>query len=183
MSLDKRCPWCGEIIKGRFFQRGHYHCPHCGNYSKIYRSGWIYGLGAIVGFAFIIFLKYVLAIYSIFIFWTIYSIICIALPLEMETKHFIPRKKGTANFTLIKDFSLIKRKILFSEKRIFPICFVDINDKPISHTFFISSESFDANIKSIPISDRNIDFNKGERFYMFYNNEKVAYCELKSDIK
>ncbi|MEE0600355.1 MAG: hypothetical protein UCO74_04365, partial [Ruminococcus sp.] len=80
---------------------------------------------------------------------------------------------------------------LFSEKRIFPICFVDINDKPISHTFcvsiedvkFISSESFDANIKSIPISDRNIDFNKGERFYMFYNNEKVAYCELKSDIK
>lgn len=102
MSLDKRCPWCGEIIKGRFFQRGHYHCPHCGNYSKIYRSGWIYGLGAIVGFAFIIFLKYVLAIYSIFIFWTIYSIICIALPLEMETKHFIPRKKGTANFTLIK---------------------------------------------------------------------------------
>lgn len=191
MSLDKRCPWCGEIIKGRFFQRSHYHCPHCGNYSKIYRSGWIYGLGAIVGFAFIIFLKYVLAIYSIFIFWTIYSIICIALPLEMETKHFIPRKKGTANFTLIKDFSLIKRKILFSEKRIFPICFVDINDKPISHTFcisiedvkFISSESFDANIKSIPISDRNIDFNKGERFYMFYNNEKVAYCELKSDIE
>ena len=177
MSLDKRCPWCGEIIKGRFFQRGHYHCPHCGNYSKIYRSGWIYGLGAIVGFAFIIFLKYVLAIYSVLIFWTIYSIICIALPLEMETKHFIPRKKGTANFTLIKDFSLIKRKILFSEKRIFPICFVDINDKPISHTFcisiedvkFISSESFDANIKSIPISDRNIDFNKGERFYMFYN--------------
>ena len=80
---------------------------------------------------------------------------------------------------------------LFSEKRIFPICFVDINDKPISHTFcisiedvkFISSESFDANIKSIPISDRNIDFNKGERFYMFYNNEKVAYCELKSDIE
>ena len=190
MSLNKRCPWCGEIIKGRFFQRGHYHCPHCGNYSKIYRSGWIYGLGAIVGFAFIIFLKYVLAIYSVLIFWTIYSIICIALPLEMETKHFIPRKKGTANFTFIKDFSLIKRKILFSEKRIFPICFVDINDKPISHTFcisiedvkFISSESFDANIKFIPISDRNIDFNKGERFYMFYNNEKVAYCELKSDI-
>ena len=102
MSLNKRCPWCGEIIKGRFFQRGHYHCPHCGNYSKIYRSGWIYGLGAIVGFAFIIFLKYVLAIYSVLIFWTIYSIICIALPLEMETKHFIPRKKGTANFTFIK---------------------------------------------------------------------------------
>lgn len=191
MSLDKRCPWCGEIIKGRFFQRGHYHCPNCGNYSKIYKYGWIYGLGAIVGLAFIIFLKYVFAIYSIFIFWIIYSIICIALPLEMETKHFIPRKKGTANFTLIKDFSLIKRKILFSEKRIFPICFVDINDKPISHTFcfsiedvkFISSESFDANIKSIPISDRDIDFNKGERFYMFYNNEKVAYCELKSDIE
>ena len=168
MSLDKRCPWCGEIIKGRFFQRGHYHCPHCGNYSKIYRSGWIYGLGAIVGFAFIIFLKYVLGIYSVLIFWTIYSIICIALPLEMETKHFIPRKKGTANFTLIKYFSLIERKILFSEKRIFPICFVDINDKPISHTLcisvedvkFISSESFDANIKSIPISDRNIDFKK-----------------------
>lgn len=20
MSLDKRCPWCGEIIKGRFFK-------------------------------------------------------------------------------------------------------------------------------------------------------------------
>ena len=102
MSLDKRCPWCGEIIKGRFFQRGHYHCPNCGNYSKIYKYGWIYGLGAIVGLAFIIFLKYVFAIYSIFIFWIIYSIICIALPLEMETKHFIPKKKGTANFTLIK---------------------------------------------------------------------------------
>ena len=111
MSLDKRCPWCGEIIKGRFFQRGHYHCPNCGNYSKIYKYGWIYGLGAIVGLAFIIFLKYVFAIYSIFIFWIIYSIICIALPLEMETKHFIPKKKGTANFTLIKDFSLIKNLV------------------------------------------------------------------------
>lgn len=191
MSLDKRCPWCGEIIKGRFFQRGHYHCPHCGNYSKIYRSGWIYGLGAIVGFAFIIFLKYVLAIYSVLIFWTIYSIICIALPLEMETKHFISRKKGTANFTLIKDFSLIKRKILFSEKRIFPICFVDINDKPISHTFcisiedvkFISSESFDANIKFIPISNFNVNFHKGEKFYLFHDSERIAYCELKNNIE
>ena len=191
MSLNKRCPWCGEIIKGRFFQRGHYHCPHCGNYSKIYRSGWIYGLGAIVGFAFIIFLKYVLAIYSVLIFWTIYSIICIALPLEMETKHFIPRKKGTANFTLIKGFSLIKRKILFSEKRIFPICFVDINDKPISHTFcisiedvkFISSESFDANIKFIPISNFNVNFHKGEKFYLFHDSERIAYCELKNNIE
>ena len=191
MSLNKRCPWCGEIIKGRFFQRGHYHCPHCGNYSKIYRSGWIYGLGAIVGFAFIIFLKYVLAIYSVLIFWTIYSIICIALPLEMETKHFIPRKKGTANFTLIKGFSLIKRKIMFSEKRIFPICFVDINDKPISHTFcisiedvkFISSESFDANIKFIPISNFNVNFHKGEKFYLFHDSERIAYCELKNNIE
>ncbi len=191
MSLDKRCPWCGEIIKGRFFQRGHYHCPNCGNYSRIYRSGWIYGLGAIVGFAFIIFLKYVLAIYSVLIFWTIYSIICVVLPLEMETKHFIPRKKSDARFTLIKDFSLVKRKLLFSEKQLFPICFVDINDKPISHTLcisvedvkFISSESFDANIKFIPISNFNVDFHKGDKFYLFHDSERIAYCELKNNIE
>ena len=119
MSLDKRCPWCGEIIKGRFFQRGHYHCPHCGNYSKIYRSGWIYGLGAIVGLAFIIFLKYVFAIYSIFIFWIIYSIICIALPLEMETKNFIPRKRH-CEFYFDKRFFVDQTKNLVFRKTNFP---------------------------------------------------------------
>lgn len=191
MNLSKRCPWCGEIIKGRFFQRGRYHCPNCGNYSKIYRSGWVYGIGAIVGVGLIIFLKYMFAIYSLLIFWTIYSVICTALPLEMETKHFIPRKKSDARFTLIKDFSLVKRKLLFSEKQLFPICFVDINDKPISHTLcisvedvkFISSESFDANIKFIPISNFNVDFNKGEKFYLFYDSERIAYCELKNNVE
>lgn len=191
MSLNKRCPWCGEIIKGRFFQRGRYHCPSCGNYSKIYRYGWVYGLGAVVGLGFLVLMKYVFPIYNVFLFWTVYSVICIALPLEMDTKHFVPRKKGDARFTLIKDFSLFKRKILFSEKQLFPICFVDANDKPISHTLcisvedvkFLSSGSFDANIKFIPISDFNADFHRGEKFYLFYNSEKIACCELKKDIE
>lgn len=191
MSLKKRCPWCGEVLKGRFIQRGRYHCHCCGNYSKIYRSGWVYGLGAIIGLALVIFLKYVFAIFSVLILWLIYSVICLALPLEMETEHFIPRKKSSAQFTLLKELPFIRRKLLFSEKQLFPICFVDDNDTPVSHTICISVEdvkfssprSFDANIKFIPISDHDTNFTKGAKFYLFHNNERIACCELTSDVE
>lgn len=191
MCLNKRCPWCGEIIKGRFFQRGHYHCTHCGNYSKIYRSGWIYGLGAVFGLGVIILMKYVFSIYSLILFWTIYSITCIALPLEMASKHFVPRKKSNVKITVMKKIPLIKRRLLFSEKKLFPICFIDDNNNPISHTLcisvedvkFISSNNLCANIKFIPLSDFNADFHKGTKFYLFHDGEKVGCGVLSSNVE
>lgn len=108
----------------------------------------------------------------------------------METQHFIPQKKSKAKFELLHDISFLKRHILFSENQMFTICFVNSENIPISHMLcisiedvkFNSSKLFNAGIKFIPISDHNVDFHKDDKFYMFYNSEKIALCELEMDV-
>ena len=121
----------------------------------------------------------------------LYFGVCFILPLEMDTPHFVPRKSAQASVKLLCKYNFLQKRIIFSEKNLFVICFVDDNTVPVSHMLcistedvkFTSSNTFESNIKFIPLSANNTDFSKGTKFYIFEGKEKIAHGILKSDVE
>ena len=113
------------------------------------------------------------------------------LPLKIESKHFVPRRKAAISVTLLREYSFFKKRYIFSENRIFVICIVDDNEVPISHMLcvstedvkFISQKMFESNMFFIPMMTNNAEFSKGTKFYVFDEKDKIAYGVLKSDVE
>lgn len=187
--MKKRCPWCGEQVHIHFTRS--YHCRYCNNKSKVYTDGWIYAIGALIIFVSFIALRQYFKISVSFVLIVWYVLTNLLLPLKIDSKHYIPRKSAHASIKLLCKYSFLRKRFSFSENKLFVICFIDVNDIPVSHMLcistedvkFISKDQFECNIKFIPLSTIKTEFSKGTKFYIFNDKEKIAYGELTSDVK
>lgn len=186
--MKKRCPWCGEeldIHPGR-----KYYCHKCNNESRACLYGWVYLVGAVLVFiSFIALHRYFKLSFALgMMIW--YGFIGLVLPLEIDSKKYVPRKEAQVSVKLLREYNFIKRRYIFSENQMFVICFFDENETPVSHMLCVSLEDvkfgsakeFTSSIKFVPLSDNNVDFAKGTMFYIFDGKEKIAVGELKSDV-
>lgn len=189
--MKKRCPWCGEIVPEKFFPFAGYVCPSCGNRSKLHLFGGVYLFLFSIGILLLIALDHFFSIKSVWLIVILFAFTALTLPLETDSRHFVPQKKSKAEFTLLHDMFVLKKKIVFSEKRIFPICFVDDNDVPISHmiccsfedTKFSEKNRATASVKFVPLSDHKVDFPSGTKFFLFIEETRAAEGRLTDDVK
>ncbi len=179
-----RCPWCGKEIN--FLERKVYtskQCPHCNKIHRQYffnKQFWMVELPLIVSMSVLIFLKLFLTIIPMIII--LYGFVKIPKPLiryELEPdnsmkKHFI------AKITFHKHISYTdKLKSCFVEKIVYPICFVDENDTPISHMVCVCVDSYKRKTKTaelsfLPLGEKFDDVESGLKFYIFDKGEKIG---------
>lgn len=188
--MIKRCPWCGEDTKNN--KKGSYiygmKCNSCNNKFVVYRKNKKYIL--------MLFVVVILIISSIIFdmpYFSYFSIIALFVnelilsicPYVKESDHYVIQKRQYARINLYnKEISHISfPKLEIVENQIFTVCFVDINERPISQMICVSTESvrwekvsgkFKCVLAYLPLGKLDKEYTEETKFYLFYNNKKIG---------
>lgn len=191
-----RCPWCGEL--GKYPERHARHtnpvrCRHCDNEYSIYQINSIFFLFEFTP-PFILCWAlherfHPVIIVLIFAFWVCILKYYPEKPLRRECDGNSYRKKHPVEYS--KDFKakirFHKNKMcfyqkmycLFPKKHIYPICFIDENNTPVSSTVCVLFEKYNrfkkkGTLSYLPLGEKFENVEKGMKFYIFDDKKIIG---------
>lgn len=191
-----RCPWCGarydeepehphEFVKGNFLGAYGEFCWNCGKWARYH----IFSMGLLVLFVLVPTLLS-LPIPRAVAFW---SAVIVSIPFFHRTlyyrepdygKYLTPdeRKLCTARFRWysVKEGGIGLLRLRIYNHIIFPICFVDRHDRPITHTgcvrlckkYFFLFQGAKLRLITDAIDAKKVG--EGMRFYIFNQGERIG---------
>ncbi len=199
--INNRCPYCGnEIVTGkltllRFFPRLTFKCKNCGNryrlhYPKILLITIPFGLYAFLYYDFEPLKTNIIANIILIILATL-AVILITLFIPLEKYQFGDVLSSYESNYNVKCLLIWNRKSIFYRVthcfsgNIFPICFIDRNNRPISNTWCVVLHKVHHLRKKtvcrieFVLSEAPKDLlQEGNEFYLFDNKRIVAKGEI-----
>ncbi len=190
--MKHRCPWCGEYVKSpgdRYFKVKK--CPYCNNKYTNYTKSFVNTvfinpyLAVVISISFLA----IFGLISMVPYFVIMGVLLVvgfflpSMPFEKESNDYVDELQNKAEiiFYSAAESGLKYIRIIVKNKEVFPICFVDENNKPLSPMIYVSTEDIkwqerECNCTMNFLQYGNIDkeYRPGTRFYIFYNNKKIG---------
>ena len=195
-QIIRRCPWCGhEVDELGLRNRTVKKCSHCdhkytygdcefGEEHRIRNIRIALLTLSVVSSFFIIYSPLFMYLASALLIIATYLINPrqINYARDNDTEKFT-YKRYSADITFTEKFSIKQKKLYLSNDNIIPVCFVNSENIPVSHTIcicienaaVISENKFECTFLFLPFSEVKFNINEtGIRFYLFDEERKIA---------
>ena len=194
-QMIRRCPWCGhEIDELKLLNQMLKKCSHCDHQyieidSEFGEEHRLHNIRmALLALSLV---SAFLLVYSpLFIFLSQTLMIAFSLIKSMQTNHrrdndkdIFTYKKYTADITFTEKLSTRQKKKYLSTCNVIPVCFVNAENIPVSHTIciyienaaVISENKYECTFSFLPLSEVKFAISEtGIRFYLFDDKLKIA---------